>query len=142
MLLPRSRYDEGIDILRDAFSDVPYGDPNDPKNIQAPQISAIQRDRVLGYIEKGQAEGARLVVGGGPPAHLPKGYFVEPTLFADVDNSMTIAREEIFGPVLSVIAYEDDEDAIRLANENQYGLSVGVTSASVERALAVAGRIR
>jgi aldehyde dehydrogenase (NAD+) len=142
MLLPRSRYDEGVAILKHAFSAVAYGDPNDPKNIQGPQISAIQRDRVLGYIEKGQAEGARLVVGGGRPPHLPKGYFVEPTLFADVENSMTIAQEEIFGPVVSVIAYEDDEDAIRVANENQYGLSVGVTSASVERALAVAGRIR
>jgi aldehyde dehydrogenase (NAD+) len=142
MLLPRSRYDEGVAILKDVFTRVPYGDPNDPKNIQGPQISAIQRERVLAYIEKGRTEGARLVVGGGRPAHLAKGYFVEPTLFADVDNSMTIAREEIFGPVLSVIAYDDDDDAVRLANENEYGLSVGVTSASEERALAVAGRIR
>ncbi len=97
---------------------------------------------MLGYIEKGQAEGAKLVVGGGRPSHLPKGYFVEPTLFVDVDNSMTIAQEEIFGPVLCVIAYEDDDDAVRIANESTYGLSGGVVSASEERATAIARRIR
>jgi aldehyde dehydrogenase (NAD+) len=142
MLLPRSRYDEGIEILAEAFRNVPYGDPTDPGNIQGPQISAKQRERVLGYIEAGVNEGARLVVGGGRPAHLDKGWFVEPTLFADVDNSMTIAREEIFGPVLVVVPFEDDEDAIRIANDNQYGLAGMVTSASEERALAVASRIR
>ena len=82
------------------------------------------------------------MVGGGRPAHLDKGYYVEPTLFADVDNSMSIAREEIFGPVLVVVPFDDDDDAVRLANENQYGLGVGVTSASEERALAVARRVR
>jgi aldehyde dehydrogenase (NAD+) len=142
MLLPRSRYDEGIAIMEQGFRNVPYGDPTDPANIQGPQISALQRERVLGYIEKGKAEGARVVVGGGRPAHLEKGYYVEPTLFADVDNSMTIAQEEIFGPVLVVVPFDDDDDAVRLANENQYGLGVGVTSASEDRALAVAKRIR
>ena len=142
MLLPRSRYDEGIAIMEDGFRNVPYGDPTDASNIQGPQISAVQRDRVLGYIEKGKAEGARVVVGGGRPAHLPKGYYVEPTLFADVDNSMTIAREEIFGPVLVVVPFEDDDDAVRIANDNQYGLGCGVTSGSEERALAVGRRIR
>ena len=142
MLLPRSRYDEGIEILAEAFRSVPYGDPTDPGNIQGPQISAKQRERVLGYIETGVKEGARLVVGGGRPAHLDKGWFVEPTLFADVDNSMTIAREEIFGPVLVVVPFDDDDDAVRIANDNQYGLAGMVTSASEERALAVAGRIR
>ena len=107
MLLPRSRYDEGIEILAEAFRNVPYGDPTDPGNIQGPQISAKQRERVLGYIETGVKEGARLVVGGGRPAHLDKGWFVEPTLFADVDNSMTIAREEIFGPVLVVVPFDE-----------------------------------
>ncbi len=86
------------------------------------------------YIEKGKEEGARVVVGGGRPAQFEKGYFVEPTLFADVDNSMTIAREEIFGPVLVVIPFEDDDDAVRIANDNQYGLGGYVTSGSVERA--------
>ena len=107
-----------------------------------PVISARQRDRVLGYIEKGQQEGAKLVTGGGRPAHLPKGWFVEPTLFVDVDNSMTIAQEEIFGPVLAVIPYEDDDDAVRIANDSRYGLSGGVYSASEERATAIARRIR
>jgi len=142
MLLPRSRYDEGIEILAEAFRNVPFGDPTDPGNIQGPQISAKQRERVLGYIETGVKEGARLVVGGGRPAHLDKGWFVEPTLFADVENSMTIAREEIFGPVLVVVPFDDDDDAVRIANDNQYGLAGMVTSASEERALAVASRIR
>ena len=105
--------------------------------VMGPVVSARQRDRVLGYIEKGQEEGAKLVVGGGRPAHLPKGWFVEPTLFVDVDNSMTIAQEEIFGPVLAVIPYEDDDDAVRIANESTYGLSGGVVSASEERATAI-----
>lgn len=142
MLLPRSRYDEGIAIMEAGFRNVPYGDPTDPANIQGPQISAAQRERVLGYIEKGKEEGARVVVGGGRPAHLDKGYFVEPTLFADVDNTMTIAQEEIFGPVLVVVPFDDDDDAVRIANENQYGLGVGVTSGSQTRALAVGKRIR
>ena len=110
--------------------------------MMGPVVSARQRDRVLGYIEKGQQEGAKLVFGGGKPAHLPKGFFVEPTLFVDVDNSMTIAQEEIFGPVLAVIPYEDDDDAVRIANESAYGLSGGVFSASEERATSIARRIR
>ncbi len=142
VLLPRSRYDEGLAAITNSFAAVTVGDPQDPSIIQGPQISARQRERVLGYIEKGVSEGARLVLGGGRPAHLPVGYYVEPTLFADVDNSMTIAREEIFGPVLVVIAYDDDDDAVRIANDNPYGLSGAVTSASEERALGVARRIR
>ena len=97
---------------------------------------------MLGYIEKGKREGARLLTGGGVPKHLPKGFYVEPTLFADVDPDSTIAQEEIFGPVLAVIPYEDDDDAVRIANNSIYGLSGAVTSASEERALAVARRIR
>jgi aldehyde dehydrogenase (NAD+) len=142
LLLPRSRYEEAISVMEGGFASVPYGDPTDPSNIQGPQISAVQRERVLGYIEKGREEGARVVVGGGRPAHLPVGYYVEPTLLADVDNSMTVAREEIFGPVLVVIPFDDDDDAVRIANDNQYGLSCAVTSGSEERALAVAARVR
>jgi aldehyde dehydrogenase (NAD+) len=142
MLLPRSRYDEGMAIIEAGFRAVPYGDPTDMSNIQGPQISALQRERVLGYIEKGKAEGARVVVGGGRPAHLDKGYFVEPTLFADVDNTMSIAQQEIFGPVLVVVPFDDDDDAVRVANQSEYGLGVGVTSASEERSLAVGRRIR
>ena len=142
MLLPRSRYAEGLDIIAAGFQTVPYGDPADASNFMGPVISAKQRDRVLGLIQKGVDEGARLVTGGGRPAHLDKGWYVEPTLFADVDNSMTIAQEEIFGPVLVVIPYEDDDDAVRIANQSAYGLSGGVTSASEDRAMAVARRIR
>jgi aldehyde dehydrogenase (NAD+) len=142
LLVPRARYDEAIAILETVYRHIPYGDPTKPENVAGPLINAKQRDRVLGYIQQGVNEGARLVVGGGRPAHLPKGYFVEPTLFADVDNSMTIAREEIFGPVLVVIPHDGDDDAVRLANDNQYGLSGRVISASTERALAVARRMR
>ena len=142
MLLPRSRYDEGVELVSAAMAGVPYGDPTDDGVLMGPVVSARQRDRILGYIEKGQQEGAKLVFGGGKPAHLPKGFFVEPTLFVDVDNSMTIAQEEIFGPVLVVIPYEDDDDAVRIANESAYGLSGGVFSASEERATSIARRIR
>jgi aldehyde dehydrogenase (NAD+) len=142
MLLPRSRYDEGVELVSAAMAGVPYGDPTDDGVLMGPVVSARQRDRILGYIEKGQQEGAKLVFGGGKPAHLPKGFFVEPTLFVDVDNSMTIAQEEIFGPVLVVIPYDDDDDAVRIANESAYGLSGGVFSASQERATSIARRIR
>jgi aldehyde dehydrogenase (NAD+) len=142
LLLPRSRYDEGVELITAGMQGVPYGDPSSDAVVMGPVVSARQRDRVLGYIEKGQEEGAKLVVGGGRPAHLPKGWFVEPTLFVDVDNTMAIAREEIFGPVLVVIPYEDDDDAVRIANDSNYGLSGGVVSASEERATAIARRIR
>ena len=142
MLLPRSRYDEGIAIMEEGFRNVPYGDPTNPAHIQGPQISALQRDRVLAHIEQGKAEGARVVVGGGRPPQFEKGYYVEPTLFADEENSMSIAQKEIFGPVLVVVPFDDDDDAVRVANDNEYGLGVGVTSASEERAMAVGRRIR
>ena len=142
MLLPRSRYDEGVETLKAAMSGVPYGDPQRDDVIMGPLISAKQRDRVLGYIEKGVAEGATLALGGGRPSHLDKGWYVEPTLFVDVDNSMTIAQEEIFGPVLVVTPFEDDDDAVRIANESIYGLGGAIFSASLERSLAVARRVR
>ena len=144
MLLPRSRYDEGLELLADMMRNAPYGDPQRPDVLQGPQISEKQRQRVLGYIQKGQEEGARLVLGGGVPTgeEFDRGFFVEPTLFADVDNSMTIAQEEIFGPVLVVIPFDDDDDAVRIANESRYGLGGGVMAGSHERAMAVADRIR
>jgi aldehyde dehydrogenase (NAD+) len=142
LLLPRSRYEEGVELVKASFEAVKYGDPTDIQNLQGPLINARQRERVLGYIEKGVSEGARLVTGGRRPPHLPKGYYVEPTVFADVDSSMTIAQEEIFGPVLAVIPYEDDDDAARIANDSIYGLSGGIMSGSEERALALARRIR
>jgi aldehyde dehydrogenase (NAD+) len=142
LLLPRSRLAEGTEILTAVMRNIPYGDPADPAVICGPQISARQRDRVQAHIDRAVEQGARLAVGGGRPAHLERGYFIEPTLFADVDNSMAIAREEVFGPVLAVIGYEDDDDAVRIANESAYGLSGGVFSASHDRAMAIASRVR
>jgi len=139
-LVPRARYDEAVGLIQAAFENWNFGDPTNPANLQGPQISRLQQERVLSYIEKGKAEGARCVVGG--KAREGKGFFVEPTLFVDVDPEMTIAREEIFGPVLCVIAYEDDEDAIRIANDSEYGLSGGVLSSDDERALRIGRRIR
>jgi len=108
-----------------------------------PLVSQVQWDRVQGYIQKGIDEGATLVTGGtGKPDGLETGYYVKPTVFANVDNSMTIAQEEIFGPVLSIIGYEDEDDAIRIANDSDYGLSGGVWSSDADRALAVAKRLR
>jgi len=142
LLIPRSRYDEALAYLEQIFNYIPYGDRTDMTQIMGPLVSAEQRDRVLSYIEKGKAEGARLVAGGGIPPHLDKGYYVQPTLFADVTNDMTIAREEIFGPVLVTIPFDDDDDAVRIANDSIYGLSGAIASASVDRALGVAKRIR
>jgi aldehyde dehydrogenase (NAD+) len=142
ILLPRSRYAEGVEFITMVMSNVPYGDPTDPSNIQGPQINARQRDRVLDYIHIGVSEGATLALGGGRPAQLDKGFFVEPTVFTDVDNSMRIAQEEIFGPVVVVIPFDDEDDAVRIANASSYGLSGGVYSADPERAMAIARRVR
>jgi len=142
LLVPRTRYAEAEEMLKQYFGFIAYGDPASEQQIMGPLINARQRERVLGYIERGKAEGARLLLGGGRPAHLPKGYYVEPTVFMDVTNDMTIAREEIFGPVLAVIPFDDDEDAVRIANDSIYGLSGSVWSASEQRALAVAQRLR
>jgi aldehyde dehydrogenase (NAD+) len=142
ILVPRARYGEAVELVRSGFDGWSYGDPTDTSVLQGPQVSKRQQERVLDYIAKGKAEGARVVVGGGVPAHLPVGFYVEPTLFAEVDNSMTIAREEIFGPVLVMIPFDDDDDAVRIANDSAYGLSGQITSGDLERAKAVARRIR
>ena len=142
LLVPNSTYDEAVELVKAGFEGVTYGDPTDPANLQGPQVSKKQQERVLGYIEKGKSEGARLVTGGGVPAHLDRGYYVEPTVFADVDNAMTIAQEEIFGPVIVVIGYDDDDDAVRIANDSVYGLSGMITSGDLERAKSVGRRIR
>lgn len=141
LLIPKSRQAEVEELLPTFFSFISYGDP-DSEQIMGSLVNAKQRERVLSYIEKGKEEGARLLLGGGTPDHIEKGFYVEPTVFVDVTNDMTIAREEIFGPVLSVIAYEDEEDAIRIANDSEYGLSGAVWSADQERALRVARRLR
>ncbi len=143
MLLPRTLYDEGVEMLKGIYESVVPGDPQEPEVLCGPVISAKQRDRVMGYIQKGIDEGAKLLVGGtGAPDGRERGYYVRPTLFIDVDNSMTIAREEIFGPVLTVISFEDDEDALRIANDSPYGLAGNVMSGSLERSIAVARRLR
>lgn len=142
MLLPRSRYDEGVAILTEVYQNIPYGDPTDPTTLSGPIVHARQRDKVLRMIQAGVDEGARLVVGGGMPEQFSQGFWVEPTLFVDVDNSMSIAQEEFFGPVLVVIPYDDDEDAVRIANESSYGLAGSILSGSTERAYAMAKRIR
>jgi aldehyde dehydrogenase (NAD+) len=143
MLLPRSRYDDGVEILAAMYEGVVPGDPQKPETLCGPVISAKQRDRVLGYIQQGIDEGAKLIVGDtDTPAGFDTGFYVKPTLFVDVDNSMTIAQEEIFGPVLAVIPYEDDDDAVRIANDSMYGLAGNVMSSSLERSLALARRLR
>jgi aldehyde dehydrogenase (NAD+) len=142
VLLPESKYEEALQMLQMGMANMPYGDPTDPGVLAGPLINARQLDRVTDYIEKGKADGARVLTGGNRPAHLEKGYFIEPTLFADVHPESSIAQEEIFGPVLVAIPYEDEADAIRIANNTMYGLSGGIWSASEEHALDVARRIR
>ncbi|ONH61780.1 aldehyde dehydrogenase [Frankia sp. CcI49] len=142
LLVARPLYDQAVAMLTETFTNWPYGDPTNPANLAGPQISAVQRRRVLNLIQKGVDEGARLVVGGGVPAHLPAGFYTEPTLFADVDPDSTIAQQEFFGPVLVVIPFDTDDDAVRIANNSIYGLSGAVDSASLERARAVARRVR
>jgi aldehyde dehydrogenase (NAD+) len=142
IVVPRHRHDELLDALSSTFSQVRVGDPFDPKTQMGPLASERQRDRVMGYIEKGVDEGATLATGGQRPAHLERGWFVEPTVFGNVDNGSTIAREEIFGPVLSVIPANDERDAVRVANDTIYGLNASVFTNDVERARAVAGELR
>ena len=142
ILASRARYDEVVDAVADAVRATTVGDPADPSVAVGPLVAERQRDRVLGYIDKGRAEGAKLAVGGGRPAGLDRGWFVEPTLFVDVDNGMTIAQEEIFGPVLAVLPYDDPDDAVRIANDSDYGLSGSVWTGDVEAGIDVARKVR
>jgi acyl-CoA reductase-like NAD-dependent aldehyde dehydrogenase len=143
MLVPKSRQDEAIAIAKKVAESFTVGDPVKGESRLGPLISDVQQKRVRGYIEKGIAEGATLVTGGPEqPAGLDRGYYVKPTVFANVKTDMTIAQEEIFGPVLSILPYEDEEDAIRIANDTVYGLAGGVWSKDPERAKRVAKRIR
>jgi acyl-CoA reductase-like NAD-dependent aldehyde dehydrogenase len=142
VIVSRPRHDELAEALAARFGSVRVGDPFDPETQMGPLVSARQRDRVLGYVARGVEEGARLVTGGGRPAHLERGWFVEPTVFAGVDNASTIAQEEIFGPVLAVIPADDERDAVRLANDTIYGLNASVFTDDVDRARAVASELR
>jgi aldehyde dehydrogenase (NAD+) len=121
---------------------VPPGDPSDPATMMGPLISARQRERVDGYVQVAVREGARIICGGKRPDGIEQGFFYEPTLLADVDNAMTVAREEIFGPVLVAIPYDDDDDAIAIANDSIYGLSGAVFATDEQRATDVAKQIR
>jgi acyl-CoA reductase-like NAD-dependent aldehyde dehydrogenase len=143
MLVPRERQDEAAAIARATAESYAVGDPLAEGTVLGPLASAAQRERVRHYISAGIEEGATLVTGGPtPPPGLERGYFVRPTVFADVDNSMTIAREEIFGPVLSILPYDDEDDAVAIANDSIYGLHGAVFSADARRAERVARRLR
>jgi acyl-CoA reductase-like NAD-dependent aldehyde dehydrogenase len=142
LVVTRSRHDEFVELLAGFFSQKKVGDAFDESNDMGPLAMERQRDRVEGYIAKGIAEGGKLVTGGGRPKDLDRGYFIEPTVFANVDNSDTIAREEIFGPVLTVIAADDEADAVRIANDTIYGLNASVFTPDIDRARAVAGQLR
>ncbi len=143
MLVPRSRHDEAVAIAKRVAESFTVGPAFEASSKLGPLVSETQRERVRSYIEKGVKEGAKLVTGGPEaPENLPKGYFVKPTVFANVRNDMTIAQEEIFGPVLSIIPYDDEEDAVRIANDSIYGLGGSVWSGDAERAKRVARRIR
>src|SRR5580693_2625873 len=142
MIVPRSRYQQALELAAQAIGSLKVGDPLDPATRLGPLISATQRDRVEGYIAKGKQEGARVVIGGGRPAGFDKGYYVEPTIFADVQSKMTIAQDEIFGPVLSILPYDTEDEAVRIANDTIYGLAGGVWSGDPERAMRVARRMR
>jgi aldehyde dehydrogenase (NAD+) len=144
MLVPRSRYAEAVAALEKAYAGfaTKWGDFNEPTCIMGPVISKRQLERVLGYIELGKREGARLLAGGNARTDKGGGFFVEPTCFVDVDNKMRIAQEEIFGPVLVVIPFENDDDAVRIANDSEYGLCGMVTSGDQERAMKIARRLR
>ena len=143
LLVPRSRLEEVRAAISDAMRSITVGDPADPGITVGPMASDKQYDRVEGYIRKGIEEGAEVLVGGvGRPKGLEKGFYVKPTVFVNVTNDMTIAREEIFGPVLSVIAYDSDDDAIRIANDSKYGLHAAVLGTDLQRARLVASQIR
>lgn len=142
VVVPRERHDEMVDALVAAFAAVVIGDPFEDATTMGPLAMRRQRDRVERYIAQGQAQGARLACGGRRPAHLDRGFFIEPTVFADVDNAATIAQEEIFGPVLAVIPVADEEEAIAVANDNIYGLNASVFTTDADRALALARRLR
>lgn len=143
MIVDRTRYEQAVAIAAEATARYSLGDPFDESTRLGPLVSAVQRERVLGYVRRGVEEGARLVVGAtdAPPIP-PRGYFVAPTVFADVTSSMTIAQEEIFGPVLCLLSYDDEADALRIANDSRYGLAGAVWSADESRAIAFARRMR
>ncbi len=143
ILVPEARKDEFVDALAAAMESLTVGDPSDPGTRIGPLVAQRQQERVRGYIEAGKSEGARLVIGGSEmPDGLDAGWYVRPTLFSDANNDMRIAREEIFGPVLTVISYRDEDEAVRIANDSEYGLAGSVFTADLDRGYGVATRVR
>ncbi|MFJ8111694.1 aldehyde dehydrogenase [Streptomyces sp. NPDC096132] len=142
VLAPAHRYTEVLDAITEMARSMTVGDPLDPGTAIGPVVSARQRERIEGYITTGRGEGARLTTGGGRPTGLDRGWFLEPTVFGDVSNDMVIAREEVFGPVIAVIPFQDEDEAVALANDSEYGLAGSVWTADTERGTALARRIR
>ena len=142
LLVPRALHDQVVEAAAATMGALAAGDPSQPGTICGPVISARQRERIEGYLQLAKDEGATFAVGGGRSPNFERGYFIDPTLIVGLDNSSRVAREEIFGPVLTVIPYDDTDDAVAIANDSPYGLSGAIFSADEERALAVAGRIR
>ena len=143
LLVPKSRFDQVKRAIVDAMASFPAGDPADPKTAVGPMVSQKQYEQVQSYIRKGIEEGAEVLVGGeGHPEGFEVGYFVQPTVFVNVKNDMTIAQEEIFGPVLSIISYDSEDEAIQIANDSQYGLHAAVLGTDLQRARRVASQIR
>jgi aldehyde dehydrogenase (NAD+) len=142
LVVPRASYDAAVEAAAATMGGLKPGDPTNPGTICGPVISARQRDRIQGYLDSAIAEGGRFACGGGRPADRDTGFFIEPTVIAGLDNNAKVAREEIFGPVLTVIAHDGDDDAVRIANDSPYGLSGTVFSPDLERANAVAARLR
>jgi aldehyde dehydrogenase (NAD+) len=139
---PRSRYDEVVDAVASFAAGLNVGNPLDPAVTCGPMASEQHLNRVLGYIEVGRDSSARLVTGGGRPADQDRGWFVEPTVFADVDNNDRLAREEVFGPVLAVIPFDSDDDAVAIANDSNYGLGRSVWTTDEQRGIDVSRRVR
>ena len=142
LVVPRARYDEAVEAAAATMGRIKPGDPTSPKTVCGPVISERQRDRVQSYLDLAISEGGRFACGGGRPADRDRGFFIEPTVIAGLDNTARVAREEIFGPVLTVIAHDGDDDAIRIANDSPFGLSGTVFSADPDRAQAAAARMR
>jgi acyl-CoA reductase-like NAD-dependent aldehyde dehydrogenase len=142
LVVPRDRYDDVVDLAREFMAGINYGDPADPTVQMGPLITQQQREKVAGYVDQAISEGAKAIIGGRAPEHLPKGYYYEPTLLSGVDENAAVAQDELFGPVLVVLPHDGDDDAVRVANNSIYGLSGAVLSADAERAKSVARRIR
>jgi acyl-CoA reductase-like NAD-dependent aldehyde dehydrogenase len=142
LLVPRAQYALALDAAAAKASAVAVGDPHDPQTVVGPLVAERQRDRVEGYLRLATEEGGRIVAGGGRPGHLPKGWYVEPTVVGDATNQMRVVRVEIFGPVVCLVAYDTDDEAVRIANDSPYGLSGSVWTADPARGLTVARRIR